>query len=77
MDRKFFKKIGYVLFGGIMALTSCVNNGGQVFGELPPGVQLVTGTTPEARSAVFDEGLNELKITWKVAPNPNVYKGVP
>lgn len=21
MDRKFFKKIGYVLFGGIMALT--------------------------------------------------------
>lgn len=76
MDRKFFKKIGYVLFGGIMALTSCVNNGGQVFGELPPGVQLVTGTTPEARSAVFDEGLNELKITWKVAPNPDVYKGV-
>lgn len=37
MDRKFFKKIGYVLFGGIMALTSCVNNGGQVLVNCLPG----------------------------------------
>ena len=76
MDRVYLKKVVYILLGGILFFSSCVNDGGQVFGELPPGVQLVSGEVPEARPAVFDELLHELKITWKVAPDAELYKGV-
>ena len=51
--------------GLITSLSACVNDGGQVFGELPPGVSLVSGEVPEARSASYDELLHELRITWK------------
>ena len=37
---------------GLFAASSCVNEGGQVFGELPEGVVPVSGEALEARGAV-------------------------
>lgn len=62
--------------GLITSLSACVNDGGQVFGELPPGVSLVSGEVPEARSASYDELLHELRITWKTPIDPETCKGI-
>lgn len=61
---------------GLFAASSCVNEGGQVFGELPEGVVPVTGEALEARGAVYNKDLNELKISWRTTPDPKLYKGV-
>lgn len=61
---------------GLFAASSCVNEGGQVFGELPEGVVPVSGEALEARGAVYDKDLNELKISWRTTPDPKLYKGV-
>lgn len=61
---------------GLFAANSCVNEGGQVFGELPEGVVPVSGEALEARGAVYNKDLNELKISWRTTPDPKLYKGV-
>jgi len=61
---------------GLFAASSCVNEGGQVFGELPEGVVPVSGEALEARRAVYNKDLNELKISWRTTPDPKLYKGV-
>lgn len=61
---------------GLFAASSCVNEGGQVFGELPEGVVPVSGEALEARGAVCNKDLNELKISWRTTPDPKLYKGV-
>lgn len=61
---------------GLFAASSCVNEGGQVFGELPEGVVPVSGEALEARGAVYNKDLNELKISWSTTPDPKLYKGV-
>lgn len=61
---------------GLFAASSCVNEGGQVFGELPEGVVPVSGKALEARGAVYNKDLNELKISWRTTPDPKLYKGV-
>lgn len=61
---------------GLFAASSCVNEGGQVFGELPEGVVPVSGEALEARGAVYNKDLNELKISWGTTPDPKLYKGV-
>lgn len=61
---------------GLFAASSCVNEGGQVFGELPEGVVPVSGEVLEARGAVYNKDLNELKISWRTTPDPKLYKGV-
>lgn len=61
---------------GLFAASSCVNEGGQVFGELPEGVVPVSGEALEARGAVYNKDLNELKISWRTTPDPKLYKGV-
>lgn len=61
---------------GLFAASSCVNEGGQVFGELPEGVIPVSGEALEARGAVYNKDLNELKISWRTTPDPKLYKGV-
>lgn len=61
---------------GLFAASSCVNDGGQVFGELPEGVVPVSGEALEARGAVYNKDLNELKISWRTTPDPKLYKGV-
>lgn len=61
---------------GLFAVSSCVNEGGQVFGELPEGVVPVSGEALEARGAVYNKDLNELKISWRTTPDPKLYKGV-
>ena len=61
---------------GLFAASSCVNEGGQVFGELPEGVVPVSGEALEARVAVYNKDLNELKISWRTTPDPKLYKGV-
>ena len=61
---------------GLFAASSCVNEGGQVFGELPEGVLPVSGEASEARGAVYNKDLNELKISWRTTPDPKLYKGV-
>lgn len=61
---------------GLFAASSCVNEGGQVFGELPEGVVPVSGEALEAREAVYNKDLNELKISWRTTPDPKLYKGV-
>lgn len=61
---------------GLFAASSCVNEGGQVFGELPEGVGPVSGEALEARGAVYNKDLNELKISWRTTPDPKLYKGV-
>lgn len=61
---------------GLFAASSCVNEGGQVFGELPEGVVPVSGEALEARGAVYNKDLNELKISWRTTPEPKLYKGV-
>lgn len=60
----------------LFAASSCVNEGGQVFGELPEGVVPVSGEALEARGAVYNKDLNELKISWRTTPDPKLYKGV-
>lgn len=61
---------------GLFAASSCVNEGGQVFGELPEGVVPVSGEALEAIGAVYNKDLNELKISWRTTPDPKLYKGV-
>lgn len=61
---------------GLFAASSCVNEGGQVSGELPEGVVPVSGEALEARGAVYNKDLNELKISWRTTPDPKLYKGV-
>lgn len=61
---------------GLFAASSCVNEGGQVFGELPEGVVPGSGEALEARGAVYNKDLNELKISWRTTPDPKLYKGV-
>ena len=61
---------------GLFAASSCVNEGGQVFGELPEGVVPVSGEALEARGAVYNKDLNELKISWRTTPDPKLYNGV-
>lgn len=61
---------------GLFATSSCVNDGGQVFGELPEGVVPVSGEALEARGATYNKDLNELKISWRTTPDPKLYKGV-
>lgn len=61
---------------GLFAASSCVNEGGQVFGELSEGVVPVSGEALEARGAVYNKDLNELKISWRTTPDPKLYKGV-
>lgn len=61
---------------GLFITSSCVNDGGQVFGELPEGVVPVSGEALEARGAVYNKDLNELKISWRTTPDPKLYKGV-
>lgn len=61
---------------GLFAASSCVNEGGQVFGELPEGVVPVSGEALEVRGAVYNKDLNELKISWRTTPDPKLYKGV-
>lgn len=61
---------------GLFAASSCVNEGGQVFGELPEGVVPVSGEALEARGAAYNKDLNELKISWRTTPDPKLYKGV-
>lgn len=61
---------------GLFAASSCVNEEGQVFGELPEGVVPVSGEALEARGAVYNKDLNELKISWRTTPDPKLYKGV-
>ena len=61
---------------GLFAASSCVNEGGQVFGELPEGVVPVSGEALEARGGVYNKDLNELKISWRTTPDPKLYKGV-
>lgn len=61
---------------GLFAASSCVNEGGQVFGELPEGVVPVSGEALKARGAVYNKDLNELKISWRTTPDPKLYKGV-
>lgn len=61
---------------GLFAASSCVNEGGQVFGELPEGVVPVSGEALEARGAVYNKDLNELKISWRTTPDSKLYKGV-
>lgn len=61
---------------GLFAASSCVNEGGQVFGELPEGEVPVSGEALEARGAVYNKDLNELKISWRTTPDPKLYKGV-
>lgn len=61
---------------GLFAASSCVNEGGQVFGELPEGVVPVSGEALEARGAMYNKDLNELKISWRTTPDPKLYKGV-
>lgn len=61
---------------GLFTASSCVNEGGQVFGELPEGVVPVSGEALEARGAVYNKDLNELKISWRTTPDPKLYKGV-
>lgn len=61
---------------GLFAASSCVNEGGQVFGELPEGVVPVSGEALEAGGAVYNKDLNELKISWRTTPDPKLYKGV-
>lgn len=61
---------------GLFAASSCVNEGGQVFGELPEGVVPVSGEALEASGAVYNKDLNELKISWRTTPDPKLYKGV-
>lgn len=61
---------------GLFAASSCVNEGGQVFGELPEGVVPVSGEALEARGAVYNKDLNELKISWRTTPDPKLYKSV-
>lgn len=61
---------------GLFAASSCVNEGGQVFGEFPEGVVPVSGEALEARGAVYNKDLNELKISWRTTPDPKLYKGV-
>lgn len=61
---------------GLFAASSCVNEGGQVFGELPEGVVPVSGEALEARGAVYNKDLNELIISWRTTPDPKLYKGV-
>lgn len=61
---------------GLFAASSCVNEGGQVFGELPEGVVPVSGEALEARVAVYNKDLNELKISWRTTPDPKLYKVV-
>ncbi|MBV3868610.1 basic secretory protein-like protein [Phocaeicola coprocola] len=61
---------------GLFAASSCVNEGGQVFGELPEGVVPVSGEALEARGAVYNKDLNELKISWRTTLDPKLYKGV-
>lgn len=55
-------------------LTSCVNEGGQVFGILPEGV-VIAGDKLEVGSVTYDDKLHELKINWKTTPGAT-YKGV-
>lgn len=63
-------------FGGLFATSSCVNEGGQVFGELPEGVVPVSGEALEARGAIYNKDLNELKIMWQTTADAKSYKGV-
>ena len=69
--RKF---IMLYFIAALSALTSCVNDGGQVFGVLPEGVT-VSGDKIEVGSVSYDDVLHELRITWKAAPGA-AYKGV-
>lgn len=61
---------------GLFAASSCVNEGGQVFGELPEGVVPVSGEALEARGAVYNKDLNELKISWRTTPILNCIKAL-
>lgn len=58
----------------LVLLTSCVNDGGQVFGELPEGLT-ITGDKLEVGSVSYDDKLNELRINWKTTPGAT-YRGV-
>lgn len=62
------------LLTAVWTLTSCVNDGGQVFGTLPEGVTLA-GDKLDVESASYDDVLHELRITWKGEPAKN-FKGV-
>lgn len=64
------------LAAAILLLASCINKGGYVYGELPPGVSLVEGEALEARYAVYNEDLDELTVHWRATADPDVYKGV-
>lgn len=61
---------------GSFTTSSCVNEGGQVFGELPEGVVPVSGEALEARGAIYNKDLNELKIMWQTTADAKSYKGV-
>ena len=61
---------------GLFTTSSCVNEGGQVFGELPEGVVPVSGEALEARGAIYNKDLNELKIMWQTTADAKSYKGV-
>ena len=55
---------------------ACIDSGGYVFGELPPGATPVEGEALEARNAVYNESLNELTVNWRSTADPSIYKGV-
>ena len=55
---------------------ACIDRGGYVFGELPPGATPVEGEALEARNAVYNESLNELTVNWRSTADPSIYKGV-
>lgn len=60
----------------ILLTVSCINKGGYVYGELPPGVALVDGEALEARYAVYNTDLDELTVQWRATADPDTYKGV-
>ena len=55
---------------------ACIDRGGYVFGELPPGATPVEGEALEARNAVYNESLNELTVNWRSTADPATYRGV-
>lgn len=68
---------GFLTFAAAILLSvSCINKGGYVYGELPPGVALVDGEALEARYAVYNTDLNELTVQWRATADPDTYRGV-
>lgn len=72
--RKIYELLAFA--AAIFLAGSCINKGGYVYGELPPGVALVDGEALEARYAVYNTDLDELTVQWRATADPDTYRGV-